>query len=463
MKASTKALTCVMLVVILLTFTLWRHNTLPDISGFVEFVQDTAGRINTLSAYKPENLLTAPRPSDENADFPEYELSEPLDAELEELLCNALRQHEFSVDVSSYHKTVDEIRQAMTAVRFSHPELFFVDQEYTYSYTGNYVTGLNFRYITGSKAEADTLIAEYETMLAEIVSGAPQDGSDFDKMLYIHDYFVREFCYDYTYTIRDAYTFFKERTGVCQAYMLAMIAVAEELGLQSVPVTSRRMNHAWNMIELDGVWYHVDITWDDTVSYPGHTSYRYFLQSDAGMVNIDSAQIDESMAVPDWHCDWSSTVSATDTRYDAAAWRNARTPIVKGNGQYHCVVSTAESGVSNVYGFVYIGAEPANMTQSFAVNGTWRLPDGAHYYVECYAGLAVYGNELLYNTPNSIRAHDLTTGEDRLVALDMTLGSRSIYGCLGVTEGGELSCVVAHTAAPEEGYPDYEIKTYQIS
>ena len=216
-------------------------------------------------------------------------------------------------------------------------------------------------------------------------------------------------------------------------------------------------------MELDGQWYHVDITWDDTVSYPSFTSYRYFLQSDAGIIAIDSGRINESMAVPDWHCDWSSVVSSTDTRYDGAVWRTATTSMVKGNGQYYCVASTLDSGVSNVYGYVYSGADPASMTQSFAVSGTWRLPDGAHYYVDCYAGLAIYGDELIYNTPNSIRAHDLKTGEDRLITLDMTLGNRSIFGCLGVSEGGVLSCVVAHTAAPDESYPDYEIKTYQIS
>jgi hypothetical protein len=103
------------------------------------------------------------------------------------------------------------------------------------------------------------------------------------------------------------------------------------------------------------------------------------------------------------------------------------------------------------------------MTQSFAVSGTWRLPDGAHYYVDCYAGLAIYGDELIYNTPNSIRAHDLKTGEDRLITLDMTLGNRSIFGCLGVSEGGVLSCVVAHTAAPDEQYQTYEVKEYRLS
>ena len=30
-------------------------------------------------------------------------------------------------------------------------------------------------------------------------------------------------------------------------------------------VTSEVINHAWNLIKLDGEWYQVDVTWDDPV------------------------------------------------------------------------------------------------------------------------------------------------------------------------------------------------------
>ena len=33
-------------------------------------------------------------------------------------------------------------------------------------------------------------------------------------------------------------------------------------------------SHAWNLVQLDGKWYHVDVTWDEA---GGHL---YFLKSD---------------------------------------------------------------------------------------------------------------------------------------------------------------------------------------
>ena len=35
----------------------------------------------------------------------------------------------------------------------------------------------------------------------------------------------------------------------------------------------------WNMVEVDGNWYHIDLTWDDPMYMPIHT-YNYFLISD---------------------------------------------------------------------------------------------------------------------------------------------------------------------------------------
>lgn len=64
--------------------------------------------------------------------------------------------------------------------------------------------------------------------------------------------------------------------------------------------------HAWNIVQIDGEWYHVDTTWDDPIpNREGYVRYEYFLKSDAAM-SFD-------------HNNWDTPHGAcTSTRYDDA-------------------------------------------------------------------------------------------------------------------------------------------------
>ena len=463
MKSVLRAVAGTLLIAMLFTLTLWRNDAFPDLSGFTQFIQDTAGRLDTLSQIEAGDLVsTQSRPADEGAQYPDYDLSDEIDPELEALIYEGMRTQAAEIDLEKYKLDHDSLQKLVSAIRFKYPDLFFVDKTFGYSkrndpHLGEVAVELRPQY-THTAEQVAAMMQEYEGYIESIVSKAPADGTDFDKLLYVHDYFVQNYCYDFTYTIRDAHTFFKEKTGVCQAYMLALIAVCNEMGIQSIPVTSNRMNHAWNLVELDGAWYHVDVTWDDTGSYASFTSYAYFLQSDVGIMAIDADRIHETAEEPDWHCDWATTRSADDTRYDNAAWRLARSPMVKGADTYYCVVSEANAQNPTLTGAVYSGTDPAVMSHLFAIEAVWRVPDSNQYDVDCYSGLAIYCNELIYSTHNSLRAYDMITGQDRQIKLMAEISPRSIYGICGISAAGDLAFVVA--ARPSGA--DHTIEVYSL-
>ena len=53
------------------------------------------------------------------------------------------------------------------------------------------------------------------------------------------------------------------------------------LGVECYYVSSELMNHGWNIIKINGEYYHVDVTWDDPVlDNFGMVNHDYFLLSD---------------------------------------------------------------------------------------------------------------------------------------------------------------------------------------
>ena len=48
------------------------------------------------------------------------------------------------------------------------------------------------------------------------------------------------------------------------------------------------MNHAWNLIKIDGEWYHIDVTWDDpTPDLLGRVNHVFFLISDDAIASSE--------------------------------------------------------------------------------------------------------------------------------------------------------------------------------
>ena len=77
------------------------------------------------------------------------------------------------------------------------------------------------------------------------------------------------------------------RSASCDGYAEAFALLMETAGIPVRIVTGIASetdgipeSHAWNLVQLSGVWYHVDCTWDDIDAAPEHT---YFLCNDDTM------------------------------------------------------------------------------------------------------------------------------------------------------------------------------------
>lgn len=160
--------------------------------------------------------------------------------------------------------------------------------------------------------EAEKLESAVETVIVSCV----RDGmSDYEVAKALHDWLVLNNRYaegeyaagDRPYKQYTAYGALVDRVSVCEGYAEAYKKLMDRAGIPCELISGWAGGpHAWNIVQIDGEWYHVDTTWDDPIpNREGYVRYEYFLKSDAAM-SFD-------------HNNWDTPHGAcTSTRYDDA-------------------------------------------------------------------------------------------------------------------------------------------------
>lgn len=89
-------------------------------------------------------------------------------------------------------------------------------------------------------------------------------GTDYDKILAAHEYLRSHVNYNDndTYLVHTAYGALVNKQAVCEGYAKAYKLLLNAMGIECDVVINA--DHAWNVVCLDGEWYLVDVTNDDT-------------------------------------------------------------------------------------------------------------------------------------------------------------------------------------------------------
>ncbi len=106
------------------------------------------------------------------------------------------------------------------------------------------------------------------------------------KVKAIHDYVVKHVSYDTSYQAYTAYEALANRSAVCQGYTLLTYQLMRQAGIQTRFVTGKGNGqaHAWNLVKIEGKWYHLDTTFDDPVpDKAGRVTYSYYNMTDEQM------------------------------------------------------------------------------------------------------------------------------------------------------------------------------------
>lgn len=192
-----------------------------------------------------------------------------------------------------------QLSEAVEAYKNDHPEVFWLKSDF--QYIDNYdSTSLFLSYsVQPDNSDSNRLKKakeKFNKTVDKIVDGAPKNATDYELELYVNDYLVDNCVYDKEAAEseelegheNDAYGALVEKKAVCEGYSRAFQLLCNRLGVDCISISGSGdgESHAWNNVRLDGEWYEVDVTWNDTDGDTEFPIYDYF--------NLPSDEFSES-------------------------------------------------------------------------------------------------------------------------------------------------------------------------
>lgn len=247
----------------------------------------------------------------------QQQLGEPDTEGAAAAIINGLCSMEKRINLGAYNiSTSDAMDLTAEVADFRGDNPYYIFSIWaTHDDDDNTILVLGYQYTPEEAAEKRRQDAEEQAVVDAAIASCVTDGmSDYEIAKALHDYLALNNEYDMRYYSGNvpaisytAYGALVNRTSVCAGYALAYERLMDQVGIPCEYVTGMTTNgyHAWNIIRIDGEWYHVDVTWDDpTPDREGYVRYKYFLKSDKAMSRD--------------HISWEASHTCTSTKYDNA-------------------------------------------------------------------------------------------------------------------------------------------------
>ncbi len=184
-------------------------------------------------------------------------------------------------EASVYEKILKTIR--IENLAFPHVKKYWTE------YNGDFEVMFNYR-MTADEISSMNMAAEKAAK--NIIAQLSPDMDDYEKLKFFHDYLILNCESDKDYAFADTvYGALVEKKALCEGYSKAFSYLCNLAGIENVLVTGETyVAHMWNMVKLDGNWYHVDVTWDKSDDqlhevFPDVVLYQYFMVTDAVIRN----------------------------------------------------------------------------------------------------------------------------------------------------------------------------------
>ncbi len=206
----------------------------------------------------------------------------------------AVLNHERGCNVDCIDRKVDLMR-ILGAVLSDYPEIIYFNRTLLRTNRSFFSKYISFTGIVSPSSEK-----QRERKLAEALDEAVYEidkaaRDDREILQGISEYLQRSIKYDqdelnamasrrfnHSPDSHNAYGALVNHLAVCDGFSAAFSLIARTLGFRSMIVEgvsnynqTSNVQHAWNIVEFDGSFYHIDATWDHSM-YKNFSEYPYF-------------------------------------------------------------------------------------------------------------------------------------------------------------------------------------------
>ena len=198
----------------------------------------------------------------------------------------------------------DDLSKSIDAVLNDHPELFWLDNKYSYTYDPDdgSIKEITFDFydFADTPEKLHKAKVDMEAKADIVISETRSKTTMVERELYIHDYICQNTAYDETAPYnQSAYSCLILNKSVCAGYARAFQYLMSRAGFICYYVAGRTEglngqiiggsdeggSHSWNMVVIEGSYYNVDCLWDDTASDTyGSAIYPFFNLTDEAFI-----------------------------------------------------------------------------------------------------------------------------------------------------------------------------------
>lgn len=200
-------------------------------------------------------------------------------------ILDCILNHDESCALCIYDE--NEVGKAYEAVFADYGGLFWV-VGYSYkTFENSDGTKIGFEFTptySMDRSERDNTQNQIDAAVDVWLSELPADADDYTKSKFVFESLINKVDYDISSeNNQNIISVFLGNATVCQGYADAASYLFDELAIPSMVISgdANGQAHAWNLVQLDGEYYYIDVTWGNSTymtsqdEYTKHINYAY--------------------------------------------------------------------------------------------------------------------------------------------------------------------------------------------